>query len=272
MMTELLTQAATPDTTSTQLLTAPIPCATLMGLDFAQHTYDQVLSHLAQCAKNRIKTLCVTINLDILRLTHQDPDYYQVVKQAGYRFADGMPLVWMSRLTATPLPERVAGCDIVHDVCRLSHQQGLSVFILGAGPGVADTAVSKLKVECPQINVVGTYAPDRPELTNAQASQAIVDRINTHAPDFLLVALGAPVQEKWLAQHWAALNIGVAIPCGGSIDFIAGTQPKAPQWLGRLGVEWLYRLSTNPQKFFDRYVMKDMPFLLTFLTHTLKNR
>ncbi len=180
-----------------------------------------------------------------------------------------MPLVWLSKFTKTPLPERVAGCDVVYDFCRLSHQKGYKLFFLGGAPGVADIAKEKLQVQYPHVQVVGTYSPEPSELSDPVASQQIVETINASGADVLMVALGAPKQEFWLAQHRNNLQAKILIPCGGSIDFIAGVQPKSPQWIGKLGLEWLYRLGTNPGKFFDRYLVKDLPFLFAYTSDVL---
>jgi N-acetylglucosaminyldiphosphoundecaprenol N-acetyl-beta-D-mannosaminyltransferase len=242
----------------------PFPIADVLGLPIASVTYDQVLAYLDNCLAAKRKTFCVTLNLDLLRLTTEKPNFYKAVKHCDFVFADGMPVLWLAGMNKQnpPLPERVAGCDIAHDLCHLSHSKGYRLFILGAASGVADLAVEKLRAELPHLQVAGTYSPTFSELQNTTQSQAIVDRINAAGTDILLVALGAPKQELWIARNLTSLDVGVILPCGGSIDFIAGVQKKSPQWIGKLGLEWLFRMICNPVRLFDRYIIHDLPFLL----------
>jgi len=239
----------------------------IMGIPLASLMYQQVLSYLEEQIQKRQQCFCVTLNLDILRIASENPKFMDIVKKAHFVFADGMPLIWLSRLitktteTTAILPERVPGCDIVQDLCRLSHEKGYKIYMLGAGPGVADLAKSKLEQSLPNVRICGTYCPSAEELKDERQSQQIIQQINASEADVLLVALGAPKQETWIHTHLAKLTPYVIIPCGGSIDFIAGTQKKSPKWLGKLGLEWLYRMAYNPGRLFERYILNDLPFL-----------
>jgi N-acetylglucosaminyldiphosphoundecaprenol N-acetyl-beta-D-mannosaminyltransferase len=202
-----------------------------------------------------------------LRLAYENQDFHTVVKNADFVFADGMPVIWLSKLrtqhtgVTAPLNERVPGCDIVFDLCKRSHEKGYRIFMLGAGPGVAEEAKIKLEQMFPNIQIVGTYAPAPQELTVPEWSDGIVETINHSGADILFVALGAPKQETWIQQNRHKLNPYVIIPCGASIDFIAGVQKKSPKWLGKIGLEWLFRLACNPARLFNRYILNDFPFL-----------
>ncbi|WP_373530910.1 WecB/TagA/CpsF family glycosyltransferase [Vampirovibrio sp.] len=250
------------------LSATPYKVSYVLNIPIASLTYQQVLSYLEEQIERKAKNFCVTLNLDILRLTNENESFFNVVKNADFIFADGMPIIWLSQAkglrseNTIPLPERVPGCDIVQDMCRLSHEKGYKLFILGAGPGVADMASQKLKQQLPNINVVGTYCPSAAELSNDAQSQEIIKTINATAAQVLFVALGAPKQENWVYRHRDQLAPYVILPCGGSIDFIAGTQKKSPTWLGNLGLEWLYRLACNPKRLFKRYILDDLPFLI----------
>jgi N-acetylglucosaminyldiphosphoundecaprenol N-acetyl-beta-D-mannosaminyltransferase len=248
------------------------PVSNVLGLPIACVTYQDVLNFLDLQLAARSKTFCVTLNLDILRLTAEKPDFHAVVKAADFVFADGMPILWLSQLNKSnpTMPERVAGCDIAHDLCRMSHQKGYRVFILGAAPGVADLAVEKLRAELPNLQMAGTYSPAFSELQDAVQSQQIIDRINAAGTDILLVALGAPKQEMWIAKNLSQLDVAVILPCGGSIDFIAGVQKKSPRWIGKLGLEWVFRMACSPKRLFDRYIVHDLPFLVRACMQTLR--
>jgi N-acetylglucosaminyldiphosphoundecaprenol N-acetyl-beta-D-mannosaminyltransferase len=263
-------RGATPPS-SPDILTFPFKASYLCGLPLACLGYRQLLAYLEQRIATNAKTFCVTLNLNILRLAHEQPLYAEALKSAELIFADGMPIVWLSRLwgrmTASihPLPERLPGCDIVYDLCRRSHEKGYRIFMLGAAPGVAEKAKSRLEQTFPNIQIVGTYAPSPQELFQPDLNEAILARINRSSADILFVALGAPKQELWLYRNYERINPTILIPCGASIDFIAGVQKKAPRWLGRLGFEWLFRLICNPTRLFKRYILQDLPFFCRLL-------
>jgi N-acetylglucosaminyldiphosphoundecaprenol N-acetyl-beta-D-mannosaminyltransferase len=256
----------------------PFKVSYLLDIPIACLNYQQVLNYLEQRIAERAKTFCVTLNLDILRLAYENPEFHAVVKSADFIFADGMPVIWLSRLRTrktgitAPLEERVPGCDIVYDLCRRSHEKGYRIFMLGAAPGVADQAKAKLERQFPNIQVVGTYSPTPQELSIPEWSDGIIETINHSQADILFVALGAPKQENWIHQNRHKLNPYVIIPCGASIDFIAGVQKKSPRWLGKIGLEWLFRLTCNPARLFNRYILNDFPFLLKayYRTHLLQ--
>jgi N-acetylglucosaminyldiphosphoundecaprenol N-acetyl-beta-D-mannosaminyltransferase len=140
------------------------------------------------------------------------------------------------------LPERVPGSDLVVRLAELSHQQGYRLYFLGARAGVAEQAAAKLKERYPNLNVVDCYAGS-PTL---EENEVLVQRVLAAQPDILLVAYGAPRQDKWIARNLERLQIPVCIGVGGSFDFIAGTSKRAPLWVQRLGLEWLHRLLTQP--------------------------
>jgi len=234
----------------------------LLDLKFAAVTYSQLVALLSQRLDAQEKTLCVPVNLDVLRLAASDHKLHSTIQSASVVIADGMPLVWLSRFSQTPLPERLPGCELVLSLCRLAHEKGYKIFILGGAPGVAEQAKQQLEEDFPGIQIVGTEAPAAAQLTDAEESAQIVARINASEADILFVALGAPKQEYWLAAHRDELRPVCILPCGGSIDFIAGIQKKAPLWLGNLGVEWLYRLWHNPTRLYRRYILEDIPFLM----------
>ena len=137
--------------------------------------------------------------------------------------------------------------------------------MLGAAEGVAETAKHKLEKSMPDIKIVGTYSPSFEELNDPIKNSEIIKQINDSEADILFVALGAPKQELWIYNNLEQLNPYVYIPCGGSIDFIAGVQAKSPEWLAAIGLEWLFRLKNNPRRMFKRYILQDLPFLIKLL-------
>ena len=185
----------------------------------------------------------VTVNPEFVIEAQHDEEFRQIINTAALALPDGIGLLKAARfLKTTPLPERVAGSDLVVKLAELSHQKGYRIYFLGAQPGVAEQAIQKLKECYPHLHVAGSFAGSPAPAEN----EAIVQRILPTRPDILLVAYGAPKQDKWIARNLERLQIPVCMGVGGSYDFIAGTARRAPRWLQRLELEWLHRLVMQP--------------------------
>lgn len=184
----------------------------------------------------------VTINPEFVMRAQRDESFRCVLNSAALSLADGIGLVWAARLLGHPLPERVAGSDLVPLIAERAAHTGWRLFFLGAAPGVADEASHILRERYPRLQVAGTY-PGSP----AREEEAyIVSRIQAARPDILFVAYGAPAQDMWIARNLTILDTPVAMGVGGALDFIAGRTARAPGWLQRLGLEWLHRLIHQP--------------------------
>lgn len=202
----------------------------------------------------------VTVNLDFLSISARNPDFRTTLNTADLAVADGMPLVWLSRLRGQPLPERVAGVELVIESCRLAAQLDRGVFLLGGGPGVAQAASRRLQTMYPGLRIAGTYSPPVGPL-GPRENQRIVDVIRDSGADFLFVALGAPRQDLWIREHQSQLQMPVAMGVGCVLDLLAGTVSRAPLWMQRTGLEWAFRLSHEPQRLWHRYLVNDLPML-----------
>jgi len=203
----------------------------------------------------------VTPNVDHIVMLRHDQEFRAVYSGAAAIFADGMPLVWASRLLGKPLKERVAGSDLFPAICELAARKGYRLFFLGGLPGVAEAAKSELDKRYPGLNVVGTYSPPFGFENDAAENRKIVNLINADKPQILFIGLGAPKQEKWIARHIDALDTRVALCTGAAFDFVAGTVKRAPVWMQSLGFEWLYRLVSEPRRMWKRYLVDDAEFL-----------
>jgi N-acetylglucosaminyldiphosphoundecaprenol N-acetyl-beta-D-mannosaminyltransferase len=164
-------------------------------------------------------------------------------------------LVTASRIFRDPLPERVAGSDLVPALFHALNetQSGGTVYLLGAAPGVAEHAARKIEQRWPRVTVVATHSPPFGFDRDPAQSHDAIQRINRCSPDVLVVGLGAPKQELWLQKYQSQLTVGVAIAAGGTIDFLAGRQTRAPRWVQKLRMEWSHRLLTNPGRLTGRY-------------------
>ena len=183
-----------------------------------------------------------TVNPEFIMLAQQDADFMRILKQAALNIPDGIGVLWAARRTGHPLRERVAGSDLVAQIVDRAQMTGWRIFLLGAAEGVADRAANILRERYPQTSIVGAYAGS----PRAEAEAEIAAQIRSSKADVLLVAYGAPKQDKWIARNIASTGAAVAIGIGGSLDFIAGTQKRAPRAVQRVGLEWLYRLAREP--------------------------
>ncbi len=186
----------------------------------------------------------VTINPEFTIAARHNRRFYQVLRNADLALADGIGIVWAARLLGDRLPERVGGIDLVERLAEHAARDGYRIFFLGAAPGVAEDAAAALTGRYPGLRVAGAFAGSpMPEET-----AAIRALIGVARPDILLVAFGAPAQDLWIAENQAAIGVPVAIGVGGAFDFLAGRIRRAPRWMQRIGLEWLYRLARQPAR------------------------
>jgi N-acetylglucosaminyldiphosphoundecaprenol N-acetyl-beta-D-mannosaminyltransferase len=219
------------------------PTATILGVKVHALTNTQTLALIEQFIAGRKARQLVTVNPEFVVAAQHDEEFRQIINNAALALPDGVGLLKAARfLKTTPLPERVAGSDLVTRLAELSHQKGYRLYFLGAQEGVAEQAASKLKARYPNLQIAGCYAGSPAPAEN----EAILQRILPTRPDILLVAYGAPKQDRWIARNLDRLQVPVCIGVGGSFDFIAGTAKRAPGWLQRLGLEWLHRLVMQP--------------------------
>lgn len=208
-----------------------------------------------------------TGNLDHLALLRQDPAFREVYASAALVLADGMPILWLSRLRpdTPPLVERVAGSDLLVELCRASAWTGLRLFFLGGYPGAAAAAADALRERFPGVQICGTYCPPKERFDTVEEQEHIAQQLRAASPDVLLVGLGAPKQEKWIARYKRGLGVPVSIGVGGSFEMAAGMVRRAPRGVQRLGLEWAWRLMQDPKRLYKRYVCRDMPLLAELL-------
>lgn len=193
-----------------------------------------------------------TINANFVVNSLLDPELRRILQEADMTTADGMPLVWASRLLGGPLPGRVTGIDLVPMLAARAVERGYSIFFLGAREGVAARAAEMLQQRHPGLKVAGVYSP--PPASVLEMDRTAVERVRAARPDILLVAFGNPKQEKWIRMYAPELQVPVCIGVGGALDMIAGTTRRAPVWMQQRGLEWIYRLAQEPRRLFKRYL------------------
>ena len=193
----------------------------------------------------------VSINAAKLIALRRNPNLRDVVNRCGLVNADGQSIVWASRLLGDPLPERVAGIDLMEGLLAMAEQRGYRVFILGARAEVLQTAIDRLHERYPALAIAGSHHGYFEE----RESSEIAAEIRASHADILFVAMSSPRKEQWLGQFGEALGVSLVMGVGGSIDIVAGITRRAPLRWQRLGVEWLYRLAQEPRRLCRRYLV-----------------
>lgn len=203
-----------------------------------------------------------TPNVDHVVIAHEEERMRSAYARADLSIADGMPIVWTSRLFGTAIPERVAGSDFVPLLLARAAEKQWRVYFLGGASGVAAQAREKMLARHPTLQIVGVDSP-RFDVDEPHELQApVVARVKMANPHLVLVAFGAPKQEIWIDRARDALRPAVLFGVGATLDFLAGTMPRAPTWMARSGLEWAFRLSREPRRLWRRYLVRDPKFLL----------
>ncbi len=215
----------------------------MLGLPVDAITYDDLLATIGEWidSPGRARQICTT-NPEFMIMAQDDSHFRGILRQADLCVADGVGLLWAAKRQGNPLPGRVTGSDGVPIIAQEAAKRGWKLFLLGAGPGIAEQTAEILVERYPGLQIVGTHGGS----PAASEEDAIVRRVNASGADILFVAYGAPNQDKWIARNVPRLHVSVAMGVGGTFDFIAGVVPRAPEWMRHMGIEWLFRLIRQP--------------------------
>lgn len=228
------------------------PPVNLLAVPFDNVTFHESLDRIQEMIWSRQPHYVATANVDFVVRARRDPRFRRALLGAHLILCDGTPLIWASRIFRNPLPERVAGSDLVPELLKLAAQNNYRLFFLGTTPEACAQAAANVRKQFPGIVVDCFSPPFRPlhEMDNDE----IIRRIHAAQPDIVLVAFGSPKAEKWMQLNYRAVNVPVMIGVGGTIDFLAGHLKRAPRWMRRNGLEWAFRLLQEPRRLFKRYL------------------
>jgi N-acetylglucosaminyldiphosphoundecaprenol N-acetyl-beta-D-mannosaminyltransferase len=242
------------------------------GVCFDPLTEAQVVGHVIEASSLGRGGYIVTPNIDICRAVSRDPAQRELITGASLVVPDGMPLLWAARILGEPLKERVTGASLIFSLTEAAAQHGLSIYLLGGQPGVPDAAGEALRRRYPGLTVAGTDAPKHGFDQSAGALEAIQRRVGTAAPDIVYVGLGFPKQERLIVRLAEAFPTMWFVACGAAIPYAAGAFRRAPRWMQRAGLEWLFRLLSEPRRLFRRYLVHDLPFAARLLASSAVTR
>lgn len=214
----------------------------ILGVAVDDVTEDEAVTWVDRAIQEGRPAQVVTVNPEFVMAAQRQADFRETLNAAGLAVPDGIGILWAGRLLGQPFRGRVPGVELARRLAALCAARGYRLYLLGAAPGVAEETARRLQQECPGLIIAGTYAGS----PAPEEEDELVARIREAAPHLLLVAYGAPRQDLWLRRNLPRLGAVVGIGVGGTFDYISGRVPRAPGWLRRLGLEWLYRLATQP--------------------------
>ena len=230
------------------------PCAlVVLGLPFHNVTFDEAVAWVRARMDGGQPGYVVTVNVDFIMQAWRDPEMQRILIEADLVVADGGPIVWLSQLFGPRLKERVTGSDLTPMLAEAACEDGRSIFLLGGAAGVGERAAAALTRRHPGLRIAGRYSPPLADVLNMDHG-GILKRIGEAHPALLLVAFGAPKQEKWINMHFRQWAVPVSIGIGGTLDFMAGRQTSAPRLVQKIGMEWIWRWGTNPKRLTRRYL------------------
>ncbi len=229
----------------------------VLGVPVVPATMQEAVDWVDHAVSSRERLHVGVVNAAKIVNMRRDPDLRKDVLSSDVVFADGMSVVWASRLLGTPLPERVTGIDLMNRILERGQSRGYRVYLLGATPEVVETAVARMRERHPGIEIVGChhgYFADADE-------EGVASAIAEARPDILFVAMTSPRKERFLSRWSGRLGVPVCHGVGGSLDVLAGKVERAPEGWQRLGLEWLYRVVQEPRRLWRRYLVTNSIFV-----------
>ncbi len=203
-------------------------------------------------------TIIQFVNAHCVNISRKDLDYKHLLQQNRINYADGIGMKIASRIFGNPLVDNVNGTDLFPPLCGVLEAADKAIFFLGAHPHVVERVVRNTETNYPKLTIAGYHTGYFP----LEETQRVLDQINQAHPDVLLVAMGVPLQEKWIHKHRNELQVPVMMGVGGLFNFYSGVIPRAPLWMRRMGLEWLHRLVQEPLRLWRRYLIGNVSFLL----------
>ena len=242
-----------------------LPTVSIRGLRFHALTEAQVIEHVLRELSAGRGGWVITPNIDHLRRVCNDPALRPLYERADLVVADGMPLIWVSRLLGTPLPERVAGSTLLSTLSAAAADAHRSVFLLGGDEGTAEASAQLLRERYPNLKIAGVCCPPAGFEKDAAKLEALTSDLIKADPDIIYVALGSPKQEWLIDALMQRLPRAWWLGIGISFSLLCGRVRRAPRWMQHTGLEWLHRLFQEPKRLARRYLMHGLPFALGLL-------
>lgn len=260
--------------TTTLETTQPIRVSSIsmVGIRIDALTLAQVLALFDDYIKNGDSHQVSFVNAHSVYECAKSIEMKNLINQSELVLADGISIVWGSRILGNRLPGRLAGPDVMESLCAQADQKGYRVFLMGTSWGNLDRLKKAVMQRWPNIPDVGVYSPPMADRLREDETQKILARLHSFKPDILFVGMSCPKQERWIAENKSRLDVPVCLAVGAAFDFMSGKIPRAPKWLRDHGLEWLHRLWCEPRRLWKRYLLGNSVFIFLLMREKLRRR
>lgn len=232
----------------------------IFGLSFCDVTLDELVALVDEQIRSRRPGYIATPNVDHVCRVHRDSAFRAAYENARLVLCDGMPIIWASKWLGRPLRQKLSGSDLVHWLSAHAAKRGYTVYFFGAREGVADETARILQEKFTGLKVAGTQSPPIGFHADPETNAAATRRVRESGADIVYVALGSPKQEIWMHENVENCGVPVMIGVGAAFDFVSRRVRRAPEWMQRMGLEWVWRLCQEPRRLWRRYLVEDLLF------------
>lgn len=229
----------------------------MFGLDMKNLTMDEAVAFLLQVMEENNPRRLAFVNPACINIAVKDREYRQILEQSDWIFPDGIGIQVACKMLGKRMKANLNGTDLFPALADAMQGTEHGCFLFGAAHGVVDDMAANLMRDYPQLKISGYQHG----FLSDEETEKVIARINDSGASVLLVAMGVPLQEKWIERYWTQLNVPLVMGVGGLFDFMSGRMPRAPEWMRELGLEWLYRLIQEPRRMWRRYVIGNFVFL-----------
>ncbi len=232
------------------------PAIDFGGLPVVPLTRDELIEALVTRAKSRARTTVHYLNAHVFNLSRRNPELKQLLADCDLLYADGISIAWAARLMGYTIPGRLTSADYFGEFCVRCAARELSLFLMGGSAGVADVAADRLTRRIPGLRIAGTSHG----YLSGRESAELAGRVRDSGADVLIVGMSSPTQERWIHEYGPLTGVPVQWAVGALLDYMAGAERRAPEWLCRCGCEWFFRLVVNPRGRWRRYLLGNARF------------
>ncbi|PPL19883.1 WecB/TagA/CpsF family glycosyltransferase [Microterricola pindariensis] len=241
--------------------------AHVLGVSIDPLSQDELVDAILAWTDPLTPRVATGVNAAVCNLAASNTEFAADLAEVELRYADGQSIVWAARLLGFRIPERVATTDLIYPLAARAAASGTRLFLFGGKPGVAERAAERLLTDAP-----GLLVECSDGYVSAAETEALIARINAYRPGILLVGLGDPLQQRWVAEHRRRLAVPAILTCGGLFDWTSGDNPRAPGWMLSAGLEWLWRLLIEPRRLGARYLLGNPAFLFRLARQMVSSR
>jgi len=244
----------------------------ILGVNVSRLDLEETIERMSAAIDHKERLRIAVTPVNCLLWARKNPSLRRIYNTADIVAADGVPVVWASRLCGNAINGRVTGLDLLPRFAETAAQKGYSFFFLGAAAGVAELLATGLMKNNPGLKIAGTYSPPFAESFSVEENEKMIGMINDSGADVLWVSLTAPKQDYWIAEHFTRLQTKIAVGVGAAFDVVAGKVNRAPVWMQRSGLEWFFRLMQEPGRLASRYLIEAPAFFPLILKQAIQTR